>query len=165
MAKMRVQPGQEWDIVSPKEMTDALEQHKRGILDHLVREGIRGIKQLKAKGKVTDNAAANVSGVVNGPQPGYAWMLRRFTTFEPSTTPGSIANTFLSYSADGTARNDNVIISGAGPGFWSFSQGVIVINAGDDLVWTFLGTNTGKTFYMNAEITEVPAEMLAKLLT
>lgn len=165
MARMRVQPGQEWDIVSPKELTDALDQHKRGILDHLIKEGIRGIKQIKPKGKLTDNAAGLVTGFIEGPLPGYVWMLRRFCTWEPSTAPGTIANGALSTSSDNTFRNDNVVMVGSIPSMWSFSQGVATVFAGDNLVLQFTGTNSGKTYYLSAEATEVPAEMLGKLLT
>lgn len=165
MARMRIAPGNEYDIVSPSEMHNALDQHKRSILDHLVREEIRGVKQFKFKGKLTDNLAGIVTGSVEGPQPGFTWMVRRFVTWEPTTTPGSIANGALCTSADNTFRNDNVVMVGTLPSEWAFSKGVVTVNAGDNLVLQFTGTNSGKTFYLSGEATEVPAEMLAKLLS
>lgn len=162
MGLVTIQPGNRYDLVTPAEMMAGFQEQQRQI-HTMIREEIRGVKQIKAKGKLFDNNAGPVVGVINGPQPGYVWFLRRFTTWEPTTTAGSLA-AFLSYSADGTPRNDNGIMVGTVPSFWSFNKGSSVINPGDDLVITWTGTNSLKTFYLNAEVTEVPAEMAGKLL-
>jgi len=165
VAKFRIEPGREFDVVSTSEMTAALDAHKRDMLHALVREQLRGIKYMRIAGR----GPASQTQIIDcgGPRAGYLWSVRRV----------SISSTFNG-TADLYRSTDAITAPPALRGFveeitipastfladWKFSSNSCIVLPDEHLVVTSNQSNLGACI-VNGDAVEVPEEMAGKLFT
>lgn len=160
MAKFLLDFQTEIELVTPGELTKALQSHQ----DAMVSAFLRGIKHMKLP-RLRGEASAGVLelGVAppqSGPSSGFAWSVRRLavTGLTSGVTPDVV----------GIYRNGNTSdllwqLDGNKP-VEKFGHGQIVLNGGDTLVAANIGTFTATgVITVSGEVSEVPEEMLGKI--
>lgn len=151
----------EIDILTQGELDDSLAKSH----DDLARALIRGVKWMRLPrliGQAADSALVlGTQDTTTGPKSGFAWSLRRLAV--SGLTSGDTPDVVAFYR--GSSNNPAVWqVDGNFP-FAKFGRGEFVLSPDDTLVVASVGTfaATGPVI-VTGELTEVPAEMLGKLV-
>lgn len=91
MAKMILTPGGELDLVTPTDLQNHLDKQTRAI-HQTIREEIRGVKHMRFRGQGNLSAASSTV-IIDGPQAGYAWSIRRVSITGATSQPVNLFRT------------------------------------------------------------------------
>lgn len=161
------------DILTKDELKEALGHN----LDTLQRDAYRGMKLMRMPiirttvSATTGTVAASAGQTPPGPDQGYIWRIQRVTIASNSLTDTA---KYVLYAGSDTTATDaahllDAINGGATPG-----QNVnVAFRPGNKSEWLFpgeqiyaalTGATSGNTYTMTGIISEVPAEMIGKIL-
>lgn len=161
MAKVQILPGHEYDIVSPAELHHAF-QREQERMDAFMRDSVRGIKPLRLQPQYQEVAAGAFSGVIMGPASGYAWVVKRLTTYGIAAADVNTAVINLYFGAEAT---DSLFIDQLIPNAaWKGSADCLVVNSGEDLFILGTGVPSTSQVLVTGFAVEVPSEMIGKVL-
>jgi hypothetical protein len=163
MPKVALKANAEIDVLSKDELEDSL----KGYFAAREAARLRGIKHLSRipvlSGTIASNAIllpASGDPTQCGPHQGYAWSVRRLTIDGLTTAADVVAI----YRSSKDAVNRVAQFTGAAP-VVTFNKGAFVLQPGDTIACANVGnlTTTG-VLTVTGEATEVPAELLGKLV-
>jgi hypothetical protein len=153
------------DLLTSGELKEAI-GHR---LDSYVRDWVRGIKviRLPVTYGETDSGGNILPVVIPGPESGYVWDVRRITVTGPGIYGGA-GGVFVNLYRGNTAADNvdtNLLANLTGQsGATIFPKLSVTLFPGEGLVIS--GGNGGDSdpFYVTGQVTEVPAEMVGKLV-
>lgn len=159
MAKMILTPGGELDLVTPADLQNHLDKQTRAI-HQTIREEIRGVKHMRFRGQGNLSAATSTV-VIDGPQGGYAWSIRRISILGATSQPVNFFRT-----TDGvSSQNWNFVAEFLTiPDIQIFSSNSCILLPDESMLFTPQGATPPGQVWIGGEAVEVPAEMLGKLL-
>jgi hypothetical protein len=172
--KQALHPGGALDMLTKPELTEALGHHA----DSIVREAARGVKVMRMP-VIRESApaaaftlGANPEAQGPGPEQGYIWRICRIMV--ASGTLSDNAQYTLYAGSDPTATDAMHLIDGI-VGHTGATAGQFVniaFRPGNKSEWIFpgeqvyaglTGATVGTTYTLTGIVTEVPAEMVAKI--
>jgi len=160
------------DVLTKSELEEAL-GHK---IDNVLRDMYRGEKLMRIPISRMQAAAATLtlpSGIggteVPGPEQGYIWRIQRIMVASNSLTDTA---KYILYTGSDPTATDPVHVIEQGPGGTGFTVGN-AFRPGNKSEWIFpgegvyagiTGATVSNTYVMTGIVTEVPAEMIGKIL-
>lgn len=178
MTKYRLEPGREYDFLTPDDMNQALSNFHGSVVDAVVREQLRGIRIVKRVQHIdVQNGAVNAGDII-GPNAGYVWDLRSinysgFCTNTPSTRAN--VNFGVTVGSDLTSVSTATLYYGYGRqimfvsgattgGIQTFNKNLILSEDERIVAYGIVSTaNLTATITVGFLFAEVPAEMVGKL--
>lgn len=163
--------GYTFDMLTKQELEEALGHN----IDSMLRDMYRGEKLMRMPiSKITASAATftlpaqSGNTAVTGPDQGFIWRIQRVIVASSSLT--DVAKYTLYVGSDPTATDATHLIEGFGSTGQNVNAG---FRPGNKAEWIFSGeqiyaaitaATAGNSYVMTGIVTEVPAEMIGKIL-
>lgn len=175
MTKYRLEPGREYDFLTPDDMNQALSNFHGSVVDAVVREELRGIKAVRFKAAVYDSAANSFTLDAGGPRPGFMWAIMSMFLSADQTTINSafafLTSDVSSMGIPGGQMNAATAADCIGiltitqrTNQLTFSKGQCMAFPGQHIGVVGSGNASGANIVLHGFAIEVPAEMVGKLL-
>lgn len=153
------------DLLTDSELRESLGHH----FDSIQRDWVRGIKLIRLPMGIgeTDGSGNQITPVIiQGPQSGYIWDVKRVTISGPAiytSTGAPFVNLYRASTASDIA--DNNLLSGLVTGNATyFPKLTMTFFGGESMAFSGGSFGDSSTFYINGQVLEVPAEMVGKLV-
>lgn len=154
-----LQPGKEYDFLTPQEMHKGLNDMQGRLVDALVREELRGIRPVKLTGVFNPN----VTSYIAAPNAGYYWSILNLSVsnIQAGSNFGSIE--FFVFPKGGTPSfsTSEAVLKISATTVTAFGKGQFLVD--QDSAIGAVNTDTTNPLSYRIWLVEVPAEMVGKL--